>query len=415
MKLTDAKIRNAKPTDRAFKLADGAGLTLHVKPNGSKLWLFRYRVGARERTLSIGPYPEVSLADAREARDRARGEIRDGRDPGDVKKLRKLAGQTAAANTFEAMAREWHTLNCPGWTETHAADVIGSLERDVFPHLGAIPLRDIDAPAVLAVIRAIEARPAIETARRIRQRISAVFVYAISTGRAENDPAATVKGALAPLRKGRQPAITDLDEARQMLRRVDEETAHPVTKLAIRLLALTAVRPGTLATTPWTEWTDLDTEKPVWRVPAARMKMRLANKDDAARDHFVPLPRQAVEAIDALRSLSGRSPYAFPNARFSHKPMSENAMGYLLNRAGYHSKHVPHGWRATFSSVMNERYPADHRVIEAMLAHSPKDKVEAAYNRAAHMARRRELAQAWADLLMEGATPLDAILIAPRR
>jgi hypothetical protein len=172
MKLTDAAIRRAKPTDKPFKLPDGLGLTLHVKPTGGKPWLFRYRIGGKEKTLSIGPYPEVGLAAAREARDRAHVDLREGRDPGDVKRIRKPTGSVASANTFEAIAREWHELNRTGWTDTHASDVIGSLERDVFPAFGAIPMRDITP----AVVRGIEARRAIETARRIRQRISAVFV-----------------------------------------------------------------------------------------------------------------------------------------------------------------------------------------------------------------------------------------------
>jgi integrase len=268
---------------------------------------------------------------------------------------------------------------------------------------------------VLALLRVIEKRDAKETARRVRQRMSAVFLYAISSGRAENDPAAVVKGAMAPMKKGKQPAIIDLEKAREMLAKAEAEPAHPVTKLALRILALTAVRPGTLATTPWTEWADLDTAEPLWQIPAERMKLRLQHKDDEARDHLVPLSRQAVEAIAALRTISGRGPVAFPNTRHAHKPMSENAMGYLLNRAGYHHKHVPHGWRATFSSVMNERFPADKPVIDLMLAHTPKDKVEGAYNRALHLTRRRELAQLWADLILEGARPATDLLIGPRR
>ncbi|RYE43463.1 MAG: integrase, partial [Hyphomicrobiales bacterium] len=160
---------------------------------------------------------------------------------------------------------------------------------------------------------------------------------------------------------------------------------------------------------------DLDTDNPVWRVPAARMKMKLANKDDEGRDHLVPLSSQAVAAIDVLRTITGKGPLAFPNARHAHKPMSENAMGYLLNRAGYHSKHVPHGWRSTFSSVMNERFPSDRAVIDLMLAHVDKNKVEGAYNRALHMSRRRELAQLWADLILEGAKPAVELVDGPRR
>ncbi|MCB1394153.1 integrase arm-type DNA-binding domain-containing protein [Nitrobacter sp.] len=410
--LTDTAIRKARAGDKPFKLADSGGLHLYVSTAGGKLWRFRYSYGGKEKLLSIGPYPSISLLDARAARDAAKATLREGRDPGVIKKLRKLSHTNSAANTFEAIAREWYDLNKGQWVDRHAEDVITSLEREVFPTLGDIPVTDIKAPEVLAVLRGIETR-AKETARRVRQRMSAVFVYAISSGRAEADPAATVQKAMAPMRKGRQPAITDLDAAQEMLAKAEAEKAHPATKLALRILALSAVRPGTLITTPWSEWADLDDG--VWRIPAARMKLRLQHKDDDARDHLVPLSRQAFEAIEALRTLTGGGPLAFPNTRHAHKPMSENAIGYLLNRAGYHHHHVPHGWRATFSSVMNERFPADKPVIDLMLAHVPKDKVEGAYNRALHLERRRELAQNWADLILEGSRPAATLLAGPRR
>ena len=236
-----------------------------------------------ETAFSLGPYPAISLIDARAARDTAKATLREGRDPSVQKKLRKLSHVTNAANTFEAIAREWYGLNKGQWVDRHAEDVIESLEREVFPTLGDIPVTDIRAPEVLAVLRGIETR-AKETARRVRQRMSAVFVYAISSGRAEADPAATVQKAMAPMRKGRQPAITDLDAAREMLAKAEAEKAHPVTKLALRILALTAVRPGTLITTPWSEWSDI--EDGVWRIPAARMKLRLQHKDDDCARSF---------------------------------------------------------------------------------------------------------------------------------
>jgi integrase len=267
------------------------------------------------------------------------------------------------------------------------------------------------------VLRLVEHRDAKELARRLRQRMSAIFVYAIATGRGSEDPAATVMKALAPMRKGKQPAITDLDEIRELLRRTEtpELPAHPVTRLAIRFIALTAVRPGTLASTPWSEFDDLDEETPVWQIPASRMKLQLQNKDDEQRDHLVPLSKQAMETLAVLRTLTGRTPWVFPNTRNPQKIMSENAMGYLLNRAGYHHRHVPHGFRSTFSTIMNELYPADRFVIDFMLAHVPKDDVEAAYNRALYLRRRVELAQIWADLLMDGAPPARILLKAPRK
>ncbi|TIW28756.1 MAG: DUF4102 domain-containing protein [Mesorhizobium sp.] len=409
--LTDVAARKAEKREKAYKLYDAGGLHLVVAASGGKLWRMKYQFGGKEKLLSFGPYPEVTLAAAREARDEARTQLRAGKDPSIAKKIRKLEA-VSGDGTFETIAREWYALNKEHWVARHASDVIESLEAEIFPILGGSPIKDISAADVLACLRPIEKRGAKETARRIRQRMSAVFVYAVASGRADNDPAAMVKKAMAPMKKGKQPAITDLDKAREMLAKAESETAHPVTKLALRILALTAVRPGTLAATPWAEW---PAGSDLWQIPAERMKLRLQHKDDEARDHFVPLSRQTIEAIDALRTISGRGPLAFPNTRHAHKPMSENAIGYLLNRAGYHSKHVPHGWRATFSSVMNERFRPDKPVIDLMLAHTPKDKVEGAYNRALHLERRKELAQIWADLILEGARPAAELLVGPRR
>jgi integrase len=408
------RIRKEKPRDKPFKIADGGGLFLYVSPSGGKLWRFRYTFGGKEKLLSIGPYPDISLLDARGERDGAKGMLRAGKDPSATKKLRKLAGVNAADTSFESLSREWFELSKSQWVTRHADDVINSLEKEIFPVLGKVQIKDITASDVIAVLRPIEGRGAKDTARRIRQRMSSVFVYAISTGRGEADPAATVQKAMAPLKKGRQPAITDLAKAREMMARVEAEVAHPVTKLAIRILALTAVRPGTLAGTPWFEWANI-ADEPLWQIPAERMKLRLHYKDDEARDHLAPLSRQAVEAIEVLRQISGRGPLAFPNARHAHKPMSENAMGYLLNRAGYHGHHVPHGFRSTFSSVMNERFPGDAAVIDLMLAHVPKDKVEGAYNRALHLERRKQLAQEWADLISANFVPAADLLTGRRR
>ncbi len=415
MPLSDLAVRKAKPAAKAYKLTDGSGLHLYVSPSGGKLWRLRYERGGKEQLLSLGPYPDVSLADARETRDTARQALRRGDDPALIKRSGRVHAAKQETETFEAMAREWHQLQKPGWTPIHTLDVLNSLERDVFPAIGKSPIRKITAPEVLAVVRAVEGRGSVETARRLRQRMSAVFGFAMATARADQDPAAPIKGVLAPLRKGRQPAITSLPLARQILHKVDDTPANPATKLAMRLLALTVVRPGTLIGTPWTEFAALDEREPTWRIPAARMKMRAMMKDDEARDHFVPLSRQAVETISILHMLTGYTDFVLPNGRSAKKPASENALGYLLNRAGYHHRHVPHGWRATFSTIMNERFPADRSVIDVMLAHSPKDKVEGAYNRASHLARRRELAQAWADLITDGLKPPNELLAMPWR
>jgi integrase len=399
--LTDATIRAAKAADKPYKLTDGGGLYVVVNAGGSKLWRMRYEFGRKEKLLALGRYPETSLAAAREQRNTAKQLLRQGRDPGLEKKLRRAESLSKAETTFEAVTRDWYARQAPTWTERHADDVMTSLERDVFPLIGALPITEITPPMVLNVLRSVEARPAIETARRVRQRMSAVFVYAIASGIGHDDPAAIVKGAMAPLVKGRQPAIVELGAAREILARAEATPAHPVTKLALRLLALTAVRPGEIRGAAWSEFENIGGEEPLWRIPSARMKMK--------KEHLVPLSRQAVAVLQAVRPLTGRGPIVFPNSRFAHRLISENAIGYLLNRAGYHHRHVPHGWRATFSTIMNERHRQDRQVIDLMLARVSKDKTEGAYNRAAHMPRRRELAQEWADLLMEGELDVTAI------
>lgn len=410
--LTDAAIRKAKPSDKPRKLTDGEGLYLYLTPAGGKFWRFKYRFGGKERLLSIGPYPGVSLADARKARDAAKDLLRQGKDPGVVKKQKAAVAIADAGNTFEPIARRWHDIQKGQWSEVHAKDVLDSLEADVFPKIGRFCLGDITPPMILNdVLRPIEERGAIETAHRTRQRISAVFVFAIAEGIGENDPAAIVKGALKPVVRGRQPAITDLERVREMLRAAEAIPAHPVTKLGHRLLALTAVRIGTLRRTPWEEIDGSD----LWLIPSERMKLERRHKEDETRDFLVPLSRQAMEVIEALRPLTGRGKLLLPGARHAHRPMSENAIGYLLNRAGYFGRHVPHGWRSSFSTIMNDRYRADSKIIDLMLAHVPKDKVEGAYNRAAYIDRRRELIQIWADLLLEGMPPAASLISGRRR
>lgn len=413
--LTDTQVRKLKAGEKPAKLTDSGGLYLYLTTAGGKYWRWKYRFNGKEKLLSLGEYPDVPLTAARAARDEAKVVLKGGKDPALVRKLARLSVRRDQADTFETVAREWHELQKPLWVERHAADVLDSLENEVFPHLGDQPVRDLTAANVLPVLRLIEARGARETARRVRQRMSAVFVYAISSGRATLDPAATVQNAMAPLIKGRQPAVTDIDAARAMLRAVETTPAHPVTKLAIRLLALTVARPGPFSATTWAELDDIDDTDPVWTIPAARMKLKKKFKDDENRDHLIPLSTQAVETIEALRQLTGGGRYVFPNARGAHKPMSENAMGYLLNRAGYYQRHVPHGFRSTFSTVMNERFTADRAIIDFMLAHVPKDEVEAAYNRSLYLERRRELAQEWADIILKDAPPAASLIEGPRR
>ena len=407
--LTDRQLRALKPAARLYRLRDGGGLVMQVMPSGGRLWHYRYQLGGKERTLSIGTYPEVSLAQARQARDEARELVRQGRDPSTEKRLRKLSAIAAGGATFEAAARAWHARHKPSWTARHADDVLRSLEADAVPTLGKLPLGEVTPPMILRVLRVLEERGAVESAHRLRQRISAIFVDAIAEGVVSADPAASLAALLKPVVRGRQPALTDIGDLRAMLRAAETLPGQPVTKLALRFLALTVVRPGEeLLGARLAEIEDLDGEAPTWRVPSARTKTKAA-------DHLVPLAPGAVDVIRTLLPLIGPSGLLFPTARTTRRAISNNAIGYLLNRAGYHGLHVPHGWRAAFSTVMNERHRADRAVIDLMLSHAPKEKVEAAYNRATHMERRRELAEEWAALLLEGMPPAAALLEGPRR
>jgi integrase len=406
--LNDAKLRAAKPREKAYKLTDAHQLYLFVTTTGSKLWRMDYTFDGKRKCLSIGPYPLVSLIEAREKRDDARKLLAEGKDPSVAKKLRIKANIESARMTFERVAREWHDANKPQWAKVHAAEVIRTLERDVFPRIGSLPIRDLTPPKVLEVLRAIEDRSAIETAKRIRQRISTIYAYAIASGLADSDPAERVGAALKPLpKKGRQPAITDIVGLRKLLATVDQDFARPVTRLALRLIALTAVRPGELRGAMWEEFEHLDGEAPLWRIPAARMKGDMERKVELDGDHLVPLAPESVAVLEAVWKISGQGKLVFPNNRHAHRPMSENALGYMINRAGYHGRHVPHGFRAAFSTIMNEwakehGRPDDREIIDLMLAHIPTNKVEGAYNRAAYMPRRRELAKIWAKLLTPG-------------
>lgn len=358
-------------------------------------------MGGKEKLLAIGAYPEIGLQDARKARDQARKDVAAGRSPS---AQRRRAGQ---GRSFEAIAREWHALQAPGWTPIHASEVLGSLEAHVFPLFGPLSPAEIEPPDVLAALRKIEKRPAIEVARRVRQRVSSVFGYAIATGEARFDPAAMVKQAMAPAIRKSQPALVELDAARAMLRKMESIPAHPLTRLANRFQALTVVRPSESRNALWLE---LPSGETLWKVPADRMKKRL--------EHWVPLSRQAVETVEAARRLApndARPWPVFPGSRSALRPMSEAALRTMLHRAGFKGQHVPHGWRATFSTVMNERFRADRHVIDLMLAHVKKDRTEAAYNRAEHLERRRELAQIWADLLLEGFPPAESLLELPKR
>lgn len=393
--LIDTEIRKAKARDKAYKITDGNGLHLYISKSGAKLWRYRYEINGREKLLSLGAYPDVSLANARKARDEAREELRKGNDPSLIKRVQRLTRAAELATTFEAVAREWLDLRRADWSEKYAEGVERRLEIHAFPRIGSLALTDIHTRDLFALIRPIEARTK-QTARKLRQHISHVYTHAIATGRAKSDPAATLVQGMAAVRYGQRAAVTTLDDARSLLRAVEAMPAFPITKLAHRLLALTALRPEALLGARWSEF-----EADQWTIPPWRMKLRKHLKSDETRAHIVPLSRQAVEVIDGLREISSDSTLVFPNHRNDGAVMSHNAILYLLYRAGYHRRHTAHGWRSTFSTVMNESFPDDRFIIDFMLAHIPRGTVERAYNRAMYLQRRRELAQEWADMLIK--------------
>ncbi|HEX8585071.1 MAG TPA: integrase arm-type DNA-binding domain-containing protein [Allosphingosinicella sp.] len=407
--LTNATVKAARPSARPYKMADGEGLYLYVRPNGRRTFRMKFRHQRREQLLTFGDFPDISLGEARELRDQAREQLRRGDNPAGAGARARAAANDHAntAPTFEAWARRWHTHQVPRWSDVHAADVLTSLERDVLPQLGAEALSEIDAPTILRVLRAVEARGCVETARRICKRIGAVFAFAMSeTGTGTNPAAIIGRDVLAPAKaKRHQPALLELADARELLGAVDALGGARIEKLASSLLALTAVRLGTLRGARWTEFEDLDWEggfigprRPAWRIPAARMKLSRARKADPTADHLVPLSAQAVEILRAARKLSAGSELVFPG-RGGRSPIGEAAIGDLYNNAGFVGRHVPHGWRSTFSTILNERFPTERGLIDQALGHVPKDKVEAAYNRAEHLALRRYLFQRWADLV----------------
>lgn len=387
--LTDIKVRNAKPGEKDIKFFDGGGLFLLVTLRGGKLWHFKYRFDGREKKLSFGTYPEVSLAEAREKRDAARKQVAAGIDPGEARKAEKRTGSEKAANTFEAVAREWHARQKGVWTEGHAIRTMQRLERDIFRCIGARPISEITAPELLSVLRRIESRGAHETAHRARFVCGQVFRYAVATGRAERDPSADLKGALTPLKTKHHAAITDPKEVAALLRALDSYKGSFVVKCALQLAPLVFVRPGELRQA---EWAEIDLDAAEWNIPAERMKMKQA--------HLVPLSDQAVVILRDLQGLTGNSRYVFPSGRSFARPMSNNAVNAALRRMGYGTDEMTgHGFRAMARTILDEVLQVRPDFIEHQLAHAVKDPNGRAYNRTAHLVERRNMMQVWADYL----------------
>jgi integrase len=384
MPLTDPTIRTAKPGEKPRRLFDGGGLYLEVAPAGGKGWRLKYRFAGREKRISLGVYPAVGLREARDRRDSARKQLAAGIDPSAARKAQKVA----EADSFEAVAREWYVKHAPRWGLGHADNTIRCLERDVFPWLGIRPVGKVTAPELLACLRRIEARGAIETAHRALQNCGRVFRYAIATGRAERDTAADLRGVLPPAKEKHHAAITDPKAIGGLLRAIDGYQGAFVTQCAMRLAPLTFVRPGELRAAAWSE---INLEGDEWRIPAAKMKMRAV--------HIVPLSHQAVAILRELHPLTGSGRYVFPSLRTAARPMSETTMNAALRRMGYAKDEMTgHGFRSMASTLLNEQgWPRD--AIERQLAHGDRDTVRAAYNYAEHLPERRKMMQAWADYL----------------
>jgi len=409
MALTVPQLRGLEPRAKPYKVADAGGLFALVPPSGRISLRMKFRFGGREQLLTLGTFPEISLAEAREARDEARRHIRGGRNPAELRRQTRAAAELEVIQglAFEDVARGWHARQAPTWSPQHTKDVLDSLERDVFPAIGALPIGTIDTPKIREVLRVVEDRGAGETARRVLQRFSCIFAHAIADGLVVADPSAPIGKVLKQTgrRKRRQKAMLDLTPLRALLAAADGAAGGGLVKLASRLLALTLVRPGVVRGAAWSEFEGIDwstgaADNPVWRVPAARMKLTREKKTDSEFEHLVQLSRQAVAVLLEIRAIAGGGELLFPNRRDRRRGLSKGAIAALYARAGFAGRQVPHGWRAAFSTIMNDLHRADRAVIDLVLAHTPKEKVEAAYNRAEHLERRAELLQEWADRLV---------------
>ena len=387
MALTNTAIRAAKPGDRVKRMFDGGGLYLEIARSGGKWWRQKYRFGGKEKRLSFGVYPDVSLKDARERRDEARRLLANGIDPGEHRKANKIANVERATNSFEAVAREWFSKNKLNWADSHSTTIIERLERDIFPWIGGTPIADITPPQLLGVIHRIEERGALETAHRALGNCGKVFRYAVATGRAERDPSGDLRGALPPVRSGHFAAVTEPKQVAKMLRALDGYEGTLIVRCALRLAPLVFVRPGELR---HAEWKDVDLEAAEWRFTASKTDTQ----------HIVPLARQAVEILRELHPLTGQGQYVFPGAHSRTRPMSENAILAAMRRMDVSKEEMSgHGFRAMARTILDEVLQFRPEFIEHQLAHAVRDPNGRAYNRTAHLPERRKMMQAWADYL----------------
>jgi integrase len=389
MPLTILRVKKAKPETKPRKLFDGGGLHLLIHPAGGKYWRLKYRFNGKHKVLALGIFPEVSLAEARDGRDAARKLLRSGIDPGEAKKAARITRVGNPANSFEAIAREWHAKFSPNLSPGHATAKLRRLELDVFPTIGARPIDDIKAPEILRVLRRIEERGALEMAHRLRGLCGEVFRYAVVTGRADRDPCADLRGALPPAKTKHFAAITDPKEVGALLRAIDGYSGSSVVKWALQLAPLVFVRPGELRQA---EWPEIDFDAAEWTIPSDRMKTR--------EPHLVPLSMQAVAILKEAQTLTGSGKYVFPSHRSRTRPMSNNAVLAALRRMGFDKDTMTgHGFRATARTMLEEKLQIRPDIIEHQLAHAVRDPLGRAYNRTTHLPERRTMMQQWADFL----------------
>lgn len=388
MPLSDTAVRNAKPRDKAFKLYDEDGLFIIISPKGGKWWRFKYRLGGKEKLLSIGTYPEIALKDARERRDQARKLAANGIDPSDTRKAEKAAG--SSANSFEAVAREWIASHMKDKAASHRDKVLRRFENYVFPWVGQKPVGEISAPEMLTAVKRIEALGKLETAHRALQTAGQVFRYAVQTGRAVRDVTADLKGALPPTTIKHMAAITEPAKVAELLRAIDGFNGTFVVQCALRLAPMLFVRPGELRRARWAE---IDLDAGEWSYFVTKTKT----------DHLVPLPTQAITILRELHPLTGQGEYVFPGGHTPLKPMSEAAVNAALKRMGYDTKTeiTGHGFRAMARTLLHEELESDPNIIEHQLAHKVPDALGEAYNRTRFIKQRKQMMQKWADYLDE--------------
>jgi len=389
--LSDVKVRNAKPKEKDYKLADGGGLYLLVSSTGGKLWRFKYGYGGKEKLLALGVYPIVGLSDARQRRDDAKKLLDNGVDPSINRKAAKAARNEAIENSFEMVAREWHGHKKDEWSIDHAATIMTRLEKDIFPWIGGMPLTDVTAKNIKEVVDRVRSRGTIEAARRLLTIINQVFTYAISTDRANFNIAQGLKGYLPPSSKTKKhmAAVTDPKELGPLLRAMDTYQGSFVAQCALKLLPLLFCRPGELR---HMEWCEIDFEAGQVNIPGHKMKMK--------SDHIIPLSSQAIVILKELQPLTGHGKYVLPSTRSFSRCMSDNTINAAFRRMGFDGGTVVgHGFRATARTLLHEVLQVNPYVIEAQLAHKVPDALGRAYNRTTHIVERRKMMQKWADYL----------------